>query len=168
MVDINEGNWLQVLFYFIVLMGIVTAVIGIRFFCSSVACLRLKFSPIALWRKGLQLDSKSDLTTNGLILGSFCWKMASFVDIISVWTEFCKRCSIVILVWQSQFFSVFRLRGILVCSSKMLLLLSQRILYYGLISFRNAMQPYFLSFCVLQPFFLGGSGKTLWLLPKTK
>ena len=24
--DINEGNWLQVLFYFIVLMGIVTAV----------------------------------------------------------------------------------------------------------------------------------------------
>ena len=32
--DINEGNWLQVLFYFIVLMGIVTAVIGIRFFSA--------------------------------------------------------------------------------------------------------------------------------------
>ena len=32
--DINEGNWLQVLFYFIVLMGIVTAVIGIRFFAA--------------------------------------------------------------------------------------------------------------------------------------
>ena len=32
--DINEGNWLQVLFYFIVLMAIVTAVNGIRFFSA--------------------------------------------------------------------------------------------------------------------------------------
>ena len=30
--DINEGNWLQLLFYFIVLMGIVTSVIGMSFF----------------------------------------------------------------------------------------------------------------------------------------
>ena len=72
--DINEGNWLQVLFYFIVLMGIVTAVIGIRFFFSCVSGFRLKFSPIALWRKRLQLDSKSYLTTNGLILGFFVGK----------------------------------------------------------------------------------------------
>ena len=65
--DINEGIWLQLLFYFFVLMGIVTAVIGMSFF-SCVSCFRLKFPPIALWRKRLQLDSKSDLTTNGLIL----------------------------------------------------------------------------------------------------
>ena len=32
--DINEGNWLQVLFYLIVLMGIATALIGIRFFSA--------------------------------------------------------------------------------------------------------------------------------------
>ena len=49
-------------------------------FCfSCVSGFRLKFSRIALWRKSLQLDSKSDLTTNGLILGLFvgkwlfCW-----------------------------------------------------------------------------------------------
>ena len=30
--DINEGNWLQVLFYLIVLIGTVAFVIGIRFF----------------------------------------------------------------------------------------------------------------------------------------
>ena len=30
--DINEGNWLQLLFYFIVLMGIVASVIGMCFF----------------------------------------------------------------------------------------------------------------------------------------
>ena len=30
--DINEGNWLQLLFYFIVLMGTVASVIGMSFF----------------------------------------------------------------------------------------------------------------------------------------
>ena len=32
--DINEGNWLQLLFYFIVLMGIVASVIGMCFFSA--------------------------------------------------------------------------------------------------------------------------------------
>ena len=57
--DINEGNWLQLLFYLIVLMGIVASVIGMCFF-SCVLGFRLKFSRIALLRKRLQLDSKSD------------------------------------------------------------------------------------------------------------
>ena len=71
--DIYEGNWLQLLFYFIVLMGVVAPVIGMSFF-SCVSGFRLKFSRIALLRKRLQLDSKSDLTTNGLILGFFVGK----------------------------------------------------------------------------------------------
>ena len=33
--DINEGNWLQLLFYFFVLVGIVTAVIGVSFFSAA-------------------------------------------------------------------------------------------------------------------------------------
>ena len=70
---INEGNWLQLLFYLIVLMGIVASVIGLSFF-SYVSGFRLKFSSIALLRKRLQLDSKSDLTKNGLILGFFVGK----------------------------------------------------------------------------------------------
>ena len=37
-----------------------------------------------------------------------------------------------------------------------------------MISFRNAMQLYFLSLCVFQSVFLGGSAKTLWLLLKAK
>ena len=45
--DINEGNWLQLLFHFIVLMGIVASVIGMSFF-SYVSGFRLKFSSIAL------------------------------------------------------------------------------------------------------------------------
>ena len=71
--DINEGNWLQLLFYFIVLMGVVSSVIGMSFF-SYVSGFRLRFSRIALLRKRLKLDSKSDLTTNGLILGFFVGK----------------------------------------------------------------------------------------------
>ena len=75
--DKNEGNWLQLLIHFIVLLGIVASDIRMSFF-SCVSRFRLKFSRIALLRKRLQLDSKSDLTTNGLIFGflsdyvSFC------------------------------------------------------------------------------------------------
>ena len=58
---------------FFVLMGTVASVIGMSFF-SCVSGFRLKFSRIALLRKRLQLDSKSDLTTNGLILGFFIGK----------------------------------------------------------------------------------------------
>ena len=70
---INEKHWLQILFYFIVLMGIVASVIGMSFF-SCVSGFRLKFFRIALLRKRLQLDSKIDLTTNWLILRFFVRK----------------------------------------------------------------------------------------------
>ena len=43
-------------------------------FFSCVSGFRLKFPSIALWRKRLQLDSKSDLTTIGLILEFFVGK----------------------------------------------------------------------------------------------
>ena len=74
----NEGNWLQLLFYSIVLMGIVAPVIRISFF-SYVSGSGSKFSRIALLRKRLQLDSKSDLTTDGLTLGFFVgiWLLSS-------------------------------------------------------------------------------------------
>ena len=138
--DINERNWLQLLFYFIVLMGMVDFVVGMRFL-SCVSGFILKFSRIAFWRKRLHLDSKNDLTRNVFywFSGFFCWKMASFVNFISVWTEICKNCSIFILFWRHQVFPMFSLRGILVCFLKMLVLFSHRILQYRLISFRNAM-----------------------------
>ena len=66
--DINEENWLQLLFYLFVLLGIIASGIGKSFF-SCVSRFRLKFSRNALLRKRLQLDSKNDLTTNGLFFG---------------------------------------------------------------------------------------------------
>ena len=68
--DINEGNWLQLLFRLILLIGMVASVNGISFFSYVSGC-GSKLSRIALLRKSLQLDSKSDLTTDGLILGFF-------------------------------------------------------------------------------------------------
>ena len=125
--DINEGNWLQLLFYLIVLMGIVASAIGLSFF-SYVSGFRLKFSRIALWRKRLQLDSKSDLTTNGLILGFFVGKWLLWLTSYLYGLKFAKNCSINFLFWRHKFFSMFSLRGILVCSLEMLVLFSHRIL----------------------------------------
>ena len=68
--DINEGNCLQLLFYFILLMGMVASVIGMSFFIHVLG-FRLKFSRIAVSRKRLQLESKTDLTTTALFLDLF-------------------------------------------------------------------------------------------------
>ena len=94
-------------------------------FFVSVSVFRLKLFRSALLRTRLQLDSKSHLTTNGLIL-RFPWKIASCVDFISVWTEICKNCSVFFIFWRHDFW--LKLRGILVCSLKMLVLFSHRFL----------------------------------------
>ena len=76
----------------------------------------------------------------------FWWKMGSFVDFISVWTQICKNCSIVVLFWPHQIFSMFSLRGVLVCSLKMLVLFRHRILHYRLTSIWSEMQLTFYLF----------------------
>ena len=68
--DVNEGNWLQFLFYFIVVMGIVASVIGMSFFIC-IPVFRLKSSRIEVSRKRLLMKSKTDLTTTGLFLEFF-------------------------------------------------------------------------------------------------
>ena len=99
----------------------------------------------------------------------FFWReRTSFVDFLSVWTEICKNCLIVVLFWGHHIFSMFSSRGILVCSSKMLVFFRHMILWYRLTSCRTAMQLYTLSRFVVEPFFLGSSDKCLWLLLKTK
>ena len=123
--DINEGNWLQLLFCLIVLIGMVASVIGISFF-SYVSGFGPKFSRIALRRKRLQLDSKSDLATNGLIMGFFLLENGFFR-----WPAICLDWNLhELLICYSflttSFFSMFSLRGILVCSLKKLYFLAMR------------------------------------------
>ena len=126
--DIKEGNWLQLLFYFILLVGKLASVI-LRSFFSPVfqvldGCFLVlhfdgnvcKWIPKVIWP---QMD---------WFWNFFCLKMASFVDFISVSIEIYKNCSIVNRFWGHQIFSMFSLRGILVCSLKMLVLFSHKIL----------------------------------------
>ena len=70
--DINEGNWLQLLFCLIVLIGIVVSVIGMSFLELCFGFQIEVFSYCTLTETdAIGLDSKSDLTTNGMILGFF-------------------------------------------------------------------------------------------------
>ena len=71
--DINEENWLQLLFYFLYWRLEFTPLLERAFF-SYVQGFRLKSSQIALLRKRLILDFKNDLTAKGLILGFFVGK----------------------------------------------------------------------------------------------
>ena len=69
--DINEENWLQLLFYFNVLICVVASNIGMSFFFILVSGFRLTFSRIAVSRKPLQVETKTDLTTTALFLEFF-------------------------------------------------------------------------------------------------
>ena len=84
--DINEGNLIQLLFYFIVLMGIVASVIWMSFF-SCVLGFRLKFFSYCTLTETFAIGFQKWFDHEWIVFGSFCWEMASFVDFISVWTE---------------------------------------------------------------------------------
>ena len=113
--DINEGNWLQLLFYFIVFMGIVASVIGMSFFSCGSGFI-LKFSRIAFWWKRLQLDCRSDLVTNGLILRFFVgkWLLSSTSYLYGL--KFARDAQLFFYFDEIKFFHFFYLRAILVCS----------------------------------------------------
>ena len=68
--NIKEGHWLQLLFYFIVLIRVVVSINGMSY-SIFVSDFMLKFSRIAVSQKRLQLESKNDSTTTGLILEFF-------------------------------------------------------------------------------------------------
>ena len=93
--DINEGNWLQLLFYFSVLLGIVASVIGMSFFSyvsgfSNFLVLHFdgnvcNWIPIVIWPR---------LGCFWSLFGRF---MPRFVNFMSAKTEIYLICSIVFL-----------------------------------------------------------------------
>ena len=94
--DINEGNWLQLLFCFIVLVGMVASVIGMSFFQLCFMFEIEAFSYCTL-TETYAIGFQKPFDHEWIDYGVFCWEMASFVNFISVWTEICRNCSIVIL-----------------------------------------------------------------------
>ena len=125
--DINEGNWLQLLFYFFVLLGIVTALIGVSFFSAAFHVLDwsflllhfdgnvCKWIPKVIWH---WMDWFWDFLLGN---GFFCW-----LHICMDWNlQEMLNC---FSFRRHQIFPIFSLRGILVCSLKKLVLFSHRIL----------------------------------------
>ena len=142
---------LQLLFHFIVLKGIKASVLGMKIF---MLCFRFQievFSYCTL-TETFAIGFQKWFDHEWIDFGVFCSKMASFVDSISLRTEICINCSIVILFDDIDFFRCL-VWGYFGPFLKMLALFSERILQYWLRAFRNAMQLYFLSFCVNQLFF---------------
>ena len=124
--DIDEGNWLQLLFHF-VLVVIVASLIRMSF---SRLCFRVYievFSYCTLMET-FAIGFQKWFGLQWIDFRVFRSEMASFVDFISVWTKICKNSSIFIGFWQHQNSSMFSVRGNLVCSLKMLVLFYRRIL----------------------------------------
>ena len=119
----NGGNWLHLLFYFIVLLGIFSSVLGM----SSLICVsgfRLKFFvfqchgnvcnwiPKVIW-------SRMGWFRNFSLEYSFFW-----IHICMDWNlhELLKLAPF----WRHRIFSIVSSRGILVCSLKLLVIFSRR------------------------------------------
>ena len=73
------------------------------------------------------MDSKNDLITYGKTLHFFGWYLLRFVNIITAWTEICKKCSSAIFFDNTVFFAIVRLRGILQSSLNMHKLFGQEL-----------------------------------------
>ena len=125
--DINEGNWLQLLFYFIILTGRVTAVIEIKFFSAVFHVLDWSFLL-------LHFDGNVCNWIPKVIWPRMDWFWGFLLEkSFFRWLNICMDWNLQELLnfhsfWRHQIFSIFSLRGILVCSLKKLVLFSHGIL----------------------------------------
>ena len=103
--DINESTWLQLLLYFIVMIHIAALILGMSFL-FWISGFKLKFSRVAMSRKRLKFESKTELTAIGLFLEIFVG--VCLVSSISYLhgLKFALNCSIFIPLWRYQTFSI--------------------------------------------------------------
>ena len=125
--DIIEGNWLQLLFHFLVLMGVVSVVIGMSFFLLWFRFFIEVFS-YCTFTETFAIGFQNWFDHKWIDFEGFQWNMAFFVELSSLWTDICKNCSNLFPFWRHQIFSKVSLRGIPVYSLKLLVLFSRRIL----------------------------------------
>ena len=121
--DINEGIWLQLFFYLIVLMGIVASDMGMSFFSAVFRVLDWSFlilhfdwnvcNWIPKWFDHEWIDFE-------VFVGKWLLSLTSY----PLGLKTSKIAQLFVFFWRHQFFSKFTLRGILVCSLKMLFILA--------------------------------------------
>ena len=121
--DINEGDWLQLLFYFFVLMGIVASVIGMSFFSAVFQILDWSFLV-------LHFDGHVSNWIPKVIWPRMDWFCCFLLQNGFLrWLHICMDWNLqellnFFLFWRHQISSIFSLRGILVCSLKNLYFLT--------------------------------------------
>ena len=99
--DINEGNCLQLLFYFFVLIGVVASVIGMSF---SQLCFRfyIEVFSYCVLMETFAIGFQNWFDHESIDFWVFRSELASFVNFKSLSTEICKSCSIFVLFWWHQ------------------------------------------------------------------
>ena len=115
-------NWrklVTLLFLFILLVKIVVWLIGACFFLLWV---RFPFEVFSYctFTKTLAFVFQNSIDQEWFFLDYFWWNVLRFNVVISAWTEIFNNCSIVFFFWRYPVFSMVSLRGILVCSLKVL------------------------------------------------
>ena len=125
--DINDGNWLQLFYYLIVLIDIAASVFAWILFHLCFRNQVWVFSYCSV-TEGFEIGFPKCFDHDWVLFGMFLWNMPCFVDFISAWTEICMKWAVVILFRRHQTFSIVSLSGILACFLYMLQLFSSRIL----------------------------------------
>ena len=124
--DKNEGNWLQLLFYFNVLIDIVASVfVHWVFFCFRYQVGVFSYCRV---KEGFAVGFQNWFDHDCVLFGIFCWNMPRFIDFIPAWTEIFMKWSVAFLFRRHQIFSIVSLSGILACILYLLKLFSSRIL----------------------------------------
>ena len=147
--DIKDANWIHYFFFIVMVKKFIQKMQWVVFiswlrFCS-------KFSRIALFLEPSQLDSKTALSANGWIFLVLCCNILRFVVVKLAGTNLCMHSPCVVHFSGHIVYSSFTLWGILVCSSNVNRLFSNRAFYDRLKKFINALQLCFLCFLVFRP-----------------
>ena len=164
--DKIEGHWLQLLFLLHSSLAVVASVNGLSF---------LAIFQILDWKLlALHFDGNVCNWIPKVIWPRMDWSWSflfenGFPRWLHIFTDWNRQELLnCYSFWWHQILSMFTSRGILVCSLKMLVLFSHRILQDWSRSSRKAMQLEFQTFGVFRFLcFLGSNGKSLWFFHKT-
>ena len=121
--DINERNWIQFIFDFILLVYRTGSFVGMNFSSSvgQVSSFWLPFSHFAMLQKRLQLESRTDLTTKRLVAKFFVKICLVSSSLYSYGLKSARIAQLCVFFDDRKFFRQFRLKGSLVCSLSVVL-----------------------------------------------
>ena len=140
------------LFFFDVLANLTARLDGMSFFQM---CVRFLFSSVRVRSvmKKFAIVFQNWFHHERMVCGVFSRNVPHFVVVISAWTTSCQKSTSVFFFGGHQVNLMQNIMVVLICCSNVTVLFRHWIFQDRLMSFIHAIQPYFLKFCVIQPFF---------------